>query len=195
MNKGKGLCIAISLTAAQAAFGQVPNLVSNGSFETGRDGWNKADALVSTDYVYAHSGTGSIVFVCTRDCLDVPGKGAYVSQLLPTVAGQAYELTFWTRNQNGTSELAVYWDGAQVGRRLVDAGPMTQVTFSGLVSSGSGTRLEIHGRAPSVGYNLSLDDVMVVQAQSAVPEAATAPMLLAGLAAVALVARRRRRDA
>lgn len=180
------------------------NIVQNPGFELGSKYWTTAHFLVGSDPLWAHTDPGMARTNCTGvRCVDSLMEGAYFSQLLPTIAGTEYDLSFWVRSFKGKSQYSVFWDGVLVDDiQQVQNGPMTQANFSGLYASANATLLEIHGRNDL--HFVSFDDFSVVSA--ALPPAPPAPpapehltlisepagyaLLLGGLALVTLFRRR-----
>ncbi len=87
-------------------------LVQNGGFESGNfSSWietsNSAGALVSSTPVAVDSGNYGAL-------LGAAGALGYLSQSLPTVAGQDYLLSFWLDSPDGVSpnEFKVAWNGS-----------------------------------------------------------------------------------
>ena len=93
------------------------SIVANGGFETGDfSGWtlNATSTLVDTRTGLIHSGKYG------ADLGQSSGLG-YLSQTLPTIAGQTYQLSLWLVNpKNSTStnatpnEFQVQWEGATI---------------------------------------------------------------------------------
>jgi hypothetical protein len=175
------------------------NIVRNPGFEQGTAFWNSAFFIIGNDPLWAHTGPGMVRTNCTGlHCVDSLMQGAYISQLLPTVAGTEYDLSFWIRSFMGKGHYAVYWDGVLVDDILLAPnGAMSEATFSGLYASANATLLEIHGRNDL--HSISFDDFQVVTAKLAdgplaipageqgngVPEPATYALVLTGLALAA----------
>jgi uncharacterized protein (TIGR03382 family) len=110
----------------------------------------------------------------------------FISQVLPTQAGQDYELSFWVRSPTAlpNSPLTVRWEG-QFALSMpgpFQALPWTQYTIP-LHANITGSFLEF-GQAVFPG-EWHIDDISVVP----VPAPSAAPLLLLGSA----VALRRRR--
>lgn len=108
------------------------NLVANCGFETGDfRGW-----LTESPPCFCSIGPEAR-FSGNFGLDDAGGAGlAYVSQVLPTVAGQQYSLTFRLRNMGRPNRFQVRWDG-EIVYELVDAAdfPWTEFQLDGLVAS------------------------------------------------------------
>ena len=90
---------------------QVLPLVSNGGFETGDfTDWtlsgNVTNLFVTGSPIYVHSGNYAA-------SLGPIGSLGYLSQMVPTVSGQSYLLSFWLENAVGgtPNEFSVSWNG------------------------------------------------------------------------------------
>jgi subtilase family serine protease len=103
--------LATSFNQSRPVTLQVLPLISNGGFETGDfTDWNLS-GNVTNMFV-----TGSPVFVYDGNysaSLGPIGSLGYLFQIVPTVPGQAYLLSFWVQNANGglPSEFNVSWNG------------------------------------------------------------------------------------
>ena len=133
------------------------SLVNNGDFETGNfSGWevDAASTHVTTSKTFVHGGTHGAQLGQTNS----PG---WLSQMLPTVAGQNYRLSLWFKNPQKTggmtNEFIVRWEGSNIFDR-VDM-PLTgwsNLQFT-VTATQSNSVLQIGGRDdPSY---LALDDV------------------------------------
>src|ERR1035437_6021329 len=141
------------------------SLVQNGGFETGDfTGWtlngdagnfNYVDS--SGSFVAPHSGT-----YCAL--LGESGFLAYLSQTLPTAAGQKYLISLWLNNPlkgspSNPNEFSVSWNGSTLYDKVnVAKIGWTNMQFVVKVT-GSSTVLQIGGRDDN--YYLGLDDVTV----------------------------------
>ncbi len=160
------------------------SLIQNGGFETGDfSGWtlngNGAPYnFVTTSFTYnigtrrhatnitinPHSGT---YFAALHE----PSVLAYLSQNLPTFAGQAYLLSLWMDSPDGRTpnEFSVSWNGGT----LFDQANLPKLGWTNLqfivTATGSGTVLKIGARDDNA--YLALDDVSVL----AIPAAAFQP--------------------
>jgi hypothetical protein len=146
----------------------------------------------------AHTGSGLADSACFGyACMD-QNTGVYMKQFLNTVANQSYNLSFWVTEIGGpTSEVAVYWDGNLLADVLNPANyqchPSTEpqacnyveFTYTGLVTSGTATVLQVNGRQdPGVMY---FDDFSVTPAVAAQTPGSLALLgtgLLGGIGAI-----------
>jgi hypothetical protein len=196
MNKAKILSMLALTVCGLPAFADETNLVKNPSFEAGSTDWILSDPFtISPSWV--HSGTHGIVTLCPASwCLDTVGVGAYARQTLATTAGASYDLSFWVLPMSDASEYSVFWDGALIADRVLPGNSSSMIfqQFTGLTAATSATVLEVHGRnAPSL---VAFDDFAVFQSAAAVaspvPEPVAGSMLVAGLAVLGFMRRRRR---
>jgi hypothetical protein len=176
------------------------NIVQNPGFELGNAYWTSDLFFIGNDPLWAHTGPGMARTTCTGiHCLDSLMEGAYISQLLPTIAGTEYDLSFWVRSFKGQGQYSVFWDGVLVDDILLaQNGSMAQTSFSGLYASANATLLEVHGRNDL--HWISFDDFSVQASGSpAVPapeqvsliaEPAAYTLVLAGLALFGALRRR-----
>jgi hypothetical protein len=202
MNKARVFSAAALCIAGLGASGvtQAVNIIQNPGFELTYANWQTSGFQIFADPLWAHSGPGMARSACVGPaCLSESGKGAYIRQLLPTVAGEFYDVSFWVRSYNGAGEFSVFWDGAKIDDQIEPNGPMLMHSYASLTASSNGTMLEIHGRNDTA--YISFDDFLVVQALAppgttgpvgAVPEPLTYAMLLAGFAIVGVSLRRQR---
>ncbi|SPE53115.1 hypothetical protein SBV1_1640001 [Verrucomicrobia bacterium] len=110
--------VGVYAVVVSNAFGSVTStgavlsldLVQNGGFEAGDlEDWtqtgNTSSTSVSSGSSYAHSGNYGLQVGPT-------GSLGYLSQTLPTVAGQTYLISFWLNSPGGNpNEFLVAWNG------------------------------------------------------------------------------------
>jgi hypothetical protein len=139
------------------------SLVQNGGFETGDfTGWTQSGntaytSVTSGNSVFVHSGTYGAA-------LGPSGSLGYLSQTLPTFAGQNYLLSLWLDNPNNSygatpNQFLVQWNGTTIFNQT----NMPFTTWTNLqfivTATGSSTVLQLGFRDDP--YYLSLDDISV----------------------------------
>jgi len=190
MKSLSGIVAAVTLCAASSTMAQ--NIVQNSGFEDGLANWTTGNMYVEPND-YAHTGSSIAGSTCVgHSCVNTQGSGAYIAQTLNTVAGSSYNLGLWVSEAGyATSEMAIYWNGALVANVVNPANNnylnWVQFNYNNLVATGSATVLEIHGRHDPAA--IFFDDISVT---AAVPEPSSYAMLMAGLGALSLIAKRRR---
>jgi len=182
------------------------NLLVNGSFEAtaqGNNSWSiykpgiagwttDADMGVEVRNNVAGSAFDGVRYVE----LDTTGN-SWISQTLTTTVGQWYTVSFAYSNRNGvaTDSNGLKWsfgDTAEVATPLAfnNTGNNQWTTFSTTVlATSASTTLKFWAAGKSDSYGSSLDNISVT---AAVPEPETYALMLAGLAAVGLMAKRRK---
>jgi uncharacterized repeat protein (TIGR03803 family) len=140
-------------------------LVQNGGFETGSfSSWtetgNFSGATVNNSSSAVYSGDYGAL-------LGAAGSLGYLSQSLPTVAGQSYLISLWLDSPDGISpnEFLVSWDGSILFDQ-VDLGAIgwTNLQFFAVATT-TNTQLQIGFRDD--GSFLGLDNVQVIPLVSA----------------------------
>ncbi len=182
------LCVAtIPLSAGTSICDAVSgNLVANCGFETGDFtdwSWTGNTGATAVTGGYAYSGNYGAQ-------LGPVGSDGYLTQTLATVAGTV-DVSFWLSSDGGTpNDFTVFWDGVDVGPSLVDEGAFPYTYYSGILASVGSDTIQFQYRQDPAYWGL--DDVVVTQASSSVPEPGTMGMLFAGLGLVVAGLRRRR---
>jgi hypothetical protein len=138
-------------------------LVQNGGFETGGfTGWTQSGntgytTVISGSSPFAHSGTYGAR-------MGPVGSLGYLSQTIPTVAGQNYLLSLWldSPNTSGTltpNEFSVLWNGSKIFDQL-NIGKIGWTNLQFIVTAtGSSAVLQFGFRDDP--YYLGLDDISV----------------------------------
>lgn len=192
--KKSHIAILASSVLVAGAFGAnaSTNLVTNGSFETGDfTGWTVGGNTGFTGVTHGVFG-GQVSGAADGNFyafLGPIGSDATLSQTISDTAGQVYYLSFAVSSDGGTpNDFNVLWDGVSV-YSFTDSGNTggwDRLTFK-VTGTGSDT-LEFDSRNDP-GWNL-LDSVFV-----GTPEPATWAMMLAGIAGLGAMLRRRARTA
>lgn len=207
----------INALAAMAVCAATPALAAehivNGGFEPGGGaGWMTAQDGTSWGFDFdpsrARSGDGSaLTYRSGPDAL-------YNNELYQDVAvtaGQAYNLSFWWRNNyigwndgQGTpgvedEQLRVVWGGVELGVLAYEGTDWKEFSFNNIIATGNVMRLSFFGRNdPGDTY---LDDVSLTDATFtvppdgdpvAVPEPAAWALMILGFGAAGAVLRRQR---
>ena len=138
-------------------------LVQNGGFETGDfTGWTQSGntaytSVTSGNSQFVHSGTYGVA-------LGPSGSLGYLSQTLPTFAGQNYLLSWWLDNPNNSygatpNQFLVQWNGTTIFNQT----NMPFTTWTNLqfivTATGASTVLQFGFRDDP--YYLGLDDISV----------------------------------
>jgi len=196
----KSVAVIAALLAGQASAAPV-ELINNGSFESidgstvltsGRwniynniTGWTGIGHGIEVRNNVAGSAFDGKYFVE----LDTTANSA-MQQSITTTAGQHYTLSFAFENRPGvktSSEgIEVFWNGVSKG--VYNNSTNWKLETLDLVGISGQSTLKFSAVGTSDSYGTSLDKVSLI---SAVPEPETYGMLLAGLALVGVVARRK----
>jgi hypothetical protein len=147
-------------------------LIQNGGFETGDfTGWtqsgNTADSTVYSDPKFAHSGVYGAR-------MGPAGSLGFLSQTLPTLAGQNYLLTLWLDSPNlpatlTPNEFSVTWNGGTLFDQM-NIGKIGWTNLQFIVTSASTSTVLQFGFQDD-NYYLGLDDVSLTP----IPAAAFQP--------------------
>ena len=203
------LAVALLSSSLAAHANIVTNIVTNGGFEadcicgnpwkllSNVTGWSSTGLFE----IQKGSDTGGLPVFNTsyegKQYLELNSTGlTTVSQLLPTVTGALYDLTFAYSGRSDTpgglkSALEVFWGSDKlVSTKVSPHSDWIEYSFDDLVAGSSSTLLSFRSTGPiaAPGYGSYLDGVVV----TAVPEPGVGAMLLAGLGAMGLMFRRRK---
>jgi len=195
------LCLAVlCLTAPSLA--RASDLVANGNFDlnsppnqTAPVDWTLTPAAGGSDFlVEPGPGYGAYSAPNSANFGAVSSEDDELSQILSTVAGDSYTLSFYLAHDttDSANDFSASWNGSDV-LSLVDASAFgyTQYTYT-VAATSSSTTLAFYGRENPSWYDL--DNVSVTgQAGSAVPEPSSLLLLGSGLAGLAGLARRKLR--
>ena len=134
------------------------NLVRNCGFETGTfANWTQSGDLSFTGISgppVPHTGGFGAFFGPIQSL-------GYISQMLPTTPGQAYEISFWLRNVGMPNRYQVYWGGDLISDQMnVGDFPYMRVSVSPQGASSAMTELKFgFFNVPDYFW---LDDIVVI---------------------------------
>lgn len=173
--------VATALSGFALSASAATNLFVNPGFEAGSlTGWITNAHLDNTQ---AHTGNFSASGISYE----------YLSQdFTPTAVAQISDLSFWARRDGGLFDSVQfrYSDGSTQNHLVNTIGgssAWTQINLTSQLQAGKSlSGFLIYGTSPGPAY---FDDFQLI---SAVPEAETYAMLLAGLGALGLISRRRK---
>lgn len=189
--------VSITMTCILSAPAAMAELIKNGDFSNGNSSWNTQNMTVFQNM--GVGGSSAMQTACAgHQCVDNAGAGAFFSQVLDTVAGTSYKLSFFVGESEGpTGEFSVFWDGVQLADIINPASGtvdfhqnphLVEYDFD-LLATAASTVLEFHGRQDP--GRMSFDNISVVEKASNVPESGSLPLVLLG--SMAMVAVRRRK--
>lgn len=203
------LVVAFAATGAQAT----TNLVTNGSFESTLqpsgswniyrhiDGWTTGPKGVEVRDNVAGSAFDGSNFIE----LDTTAN-SFISQSIATTYGEHYTLSFAYSARPGTAgmrastnDILVMWGLQPVtllsATNSTSSNQWQTYSFDVVGSKGASTTLSFWAAGKSDSFGGALDNVSVISNVTApVPEPETYALMLAGLAAVLTIARRRSRQ-
>jgi len=148
-----------SLISSEALLTVLPQLVLNGSFETGDfSDWTPGGNVTNCEVTNAADDVHSGQYGARLNASYTLG---YLSQNLPTLAGQAYLLSFWLSVAEGgqTNEFLVAWNGTTLFDQLnLPTNGWTNLEFM-VQASGSNSVLEFGFQDDGAAFGL--DDITV----------------------------------
>jgi hypothetical protein len=162
--------------------GAVTNYLTNGSFETGDfTGWNQSAIVGYTGVLgYAEDGSYGAFFGSV-------GLDSVISQTFSDVAGEALTIRGWiSADGNAPSDVGFYFDGAPV----VYLNPVTAMGYTQYSATVTATGIDTFAVGArndpgliwvdNVSVSPAISDASTVPEATAVPEASTWAMMLAG---------------
>ncbi|HKE85137.1 MAG TPA: PEP-CTERM sorting domain-containing protein [Vicinamibacterales bacterium] len=190
------LLVALLLIVPSSGFAALcevqGNLVQNCGFESGLQSWTAFDLTgTSASSEFVNSGTTSAALAT------LAGSSGSISQSILTDSGQTYLVSFWFMTDIGGTFEAT-WNGASMFSTVAPASaPYSLFQFS-VVGSGAAGILRFFATTPEPpdpggDHTWYVDDVSVVATPTSVPEPASLTLLSAGLGAIAVTRRLRRR--
>jgi len=192
-----GLCLLSSSALAQQA-----NLFKNPSFEHKTGDWRVQATMAQYGLLGGSPNAGIHAF--NAWCGSYCGKATWsLAQVLDTTPGQSYDVSFFSQLYAfgvPTGHISVLWDGERVAEFHRDRGFYLRHDVTNLVATSDKTMFELVATVSTAQEvtsqaTFAFDDFAAVASLSAVPEPASVPMALAGLAVVGYMARRRSRRA
>jgi PEP-CTERM motif len=195
------LC-TLAMIAVSAATASASSIVTNGDFQTGNfSGWTVNTSPV-TNHPWTVRQDGSNFFASTGcegiECIEGNStQEAWLSQVLPTVAGATYTVTFdYSQSLPGESggtpnELEVDFGSTDLVDliNLTSTSPHTY-SFTVMATTNATELMFLGEQNPSYDY---LDNVSVTQVSSATPEPASLALFGSGLFGLVGIARRKLR--
>jgi endo-1,4-beta-xylanase len=162
-----GVCSGLGVLLLLAACYPGTDLVTNGGFENGTDGWSGRSCEISAAASPVHSGSGSAkVSGRTEDW-----QGIKQSMLGKMQNGQTYQISGWVRLANAESGTVIVsiertddrgTDYINVGKTAAGSNDWTQVSGEFKCDlKGAPTTLDVYFEGPAAGVDFFVDDVNV----------------------------------
>jgi endo-1,4-beta-xylanase len=166
-----GLCLILTVVFSVApCFGE-KDIITNGGFEKGTDGWTGRGCQIEAVSEPVHSGKGSV----KASGRDSEWQGVTQSMLGKMKDGETYQISGWVRledpNSSGTVIVSVE-QADDAGTNYINVGRATATSSEWTEVSGEFTldvdgvlsTLEVYFEGPDPGVNFYVDDVKVVAA-------------------------------
>ena len=181
----------VLLVGAPTAFAS-PNLLNNGSFETGDfSDWTQGGNFINTSvtfggfYAYSAAEDGTWYAV-----MGPVGSDGTLSQMFSDSAGARYTFSFWFASVgDNPSDFSASWDGTSV---LSLTNPNTGASWTqfSFTETGTGSDTIQFSFRDDPGW-MALDNVSVTQTSSTTPEPSSLLLLGSGLLTLGAVIRRK----
>lgn len=162
------------------------NLITNGGFESGLDGWTCSGA----DYCDASSELGSHTGVAGAFGYDKDGF-ATLSQVISTVAGVSYDFSFFSKASQVSDNILRYSFSDFDNSVLVPTTNEYAETIGSFIANSDSTNIQFYFSTLEGTGTWRIDDVSV----AAVPVPAALPLMASALAAFGIARRRNKSQA
>jgi hypothetical protein len=181
------LCCALPALATPTFCDSVSgNLVKNCGFETGDlTNWTRTEAVHDTIVaivIFPHSGNIDAAFNSTN------GATNFLDQTLATVPGESYTFSFFDLGEfDRNGQFSVFWNGVNILTAAEQSSTYLFHTFTEMATAAS----TVIRFAENTSGAYLLDDVVVTQNPSPVPEPSTSALAVTALCILVLLNRRR----